>query len=242
MNNKHIYNTKKRIVRTLGKQNLLSDNDRILIALSGGKDSMILLETLIECKKHLPFKVDLIACHILIENIGYETDIEYLATFCKQHKIDFKLKKFKVNLDSDSKKSTCFICSWNRRKALFELTKELNCNKLAFGHHMDDALQTLLMNMVYHGSISSLPYSFNMFENRIKVIRPLLDISEEDLQKYACIQGYKAEIKKCIYANSKRKEFGDLINTIAAKHHVARKNLFRSMSNIYQEYLPDWKK
>jgi tRNA(Ile)-lysidine synthase TilS/MesJ len=242
MNNRHIYNIKKRIQRTIGKQGLLKENDKVLIALSGGKDSLILLESLAECKKHLPFKVDFYACHVLIENIGYETDIEYLSKYCQLNGVKFILKKFKIELDSNTKKSVCFICSWNRRRTLFELTKELGCNKLAFGHHMDDALQTLFMNMVYHGSISSLPYSFNMFENRIEVIRPLLDIAEEDLLKYAEDKGYISEIKKCIYENSKRKEIGNLINEIAARHNVAKKNMFRSMSNIYQDYLPQWKK
>jgi tRNA(Ile)-lysidine synthase TilS/MesJ len=242
MNNKHIYNIKKRIQRTIGKQQLLKENDKILIALSGGKDSLILLETLSACKKHLPFKVDFYACHVLIENIGYETDTEYLSEYCQQNGVKFILKKFQIERKLDSNKSVCFICSWNRRKSLFELTRDLGCNKLAFGHHMDDALQTLFMNMIYHGSISSLPYKFNMFENRIEVIRPLLDIAEEDLIKYAEIKAYKSEIKKCIYENSKRKEVGNLINEIAGKHKVAKKNMFRSMSNIYTDYLPHWKK
>jgi tRNA 2-thiocytidine biosynthesis protein TtcA len=242
MNNKYIYNIKKRIARTIGKQKLLSDGDKVLVALSGGKDSMILLESLVECKKHLPFKVDLMACHVYIDNMGYETDIQYLTDFCHYRGVEFVVKQFQLEVQPGKGKSECFLCSWNRRKALFELSKERNCNKIAFGHHMDDALQTLFMNMVYHGSISSMPYQFSMFGNRIVVIRPLLDITEEELIKYDDIQGYKKELKKCRFEQTKRMQFRDLINTISSSHPVAKKNMFRAMNNIFPEYLPHWKK
>lgn len=242
MKNKYINNTNKRIARTIRKHDLLTAGDKILIALSGGKDSMILLESLVECKKHLPFNIDLIATHVLIENIGYKTDLYYLEDFCKRIDVKFILKKFEIDLEKNNKKSTCFICSWNRRKALFNLTEELNCNKLAFGHHMDDALQTLFLNMIYHGSISSLPFKFSMFQGRIEVIRPLLEIAEEELIEYAKIKKYKSEIKQCKYENTKRIDMKKLINSINEKHAVGKKNIFRSMDNIYSDYLPHWNK
>lgn len=238
---KYINNLNKRIGRTIKKQQLLQEGDKILIALSGGKDSMILLNALSERIKHIPFKVDLVASHVLIETIGYETDTRYLEQFCEERGVKFVLKSFEIELDKDAKKTECFLCSWHRRKALFELTKDLGCNKLAFGHHMDDALQTLLMNMMYHGSISSMPFQFEMFGGRIKVIRPMLEISEEELEKYQSIANYKRELKHCPFENTKRIEMKDIINNLNKMHPVAKKNMFRSMDKIFPEYLPHWK-
>lgn len=239
---KYISNLNKKVGRTLKKQNLLQEGDHILIALSGGKDSMILLDILAARRRSLPFNVKLTAVHVLIPTIGYETDVEYLESFCRDRGVDFVLKSFDIELLENSKKSECFICSWSRRKALFELTKELNCNKLAFGHHMDDAIETLFMNMMYHGSISSMPFSLKMFNGRVHVIRPLLEVSEEELIKYAALAQYKKELKSCPFENTKRAEIKHIIEQLNQKHRIARKNIFRSMDNQYPEYLPHWER
>lgn len=237
---KYISNTNKKIGRTIKKQNLLNENDKILVALSGGKDSMILLDALADRRNHLPFKIEIIAAHVLIPTIGYKTDTNYLKQFCEEREVKFILKEFEIELDPESKKSECFICSWSRRKALFELTKELGCNKLAFGHHMDDAIETLFMNMMYHGSISSLPFQLEMFKGRVKVIRPLLEMTEDELIKYAAIADYKKELKNCPFENTKRLEIKNIVKQFNDIHRIARKNIFRSMDNMYSDYLPHW--
>lgn len=242
MQNKYIHNFNKRVGRTLGKQKMLDKGDKVLVALSGGKDSMILLDILAESQKHLPFEIEIFACHIYIDNIGYKTDIEYIDNFCANLNVKFIVKQFQIDMSDNSKKSECFICSWNRRKALFELTKELGCNKLAFGHHMDDALQTMFLNLMYHGSISSMPFKLKMFDGRVEVIRPLLEISEKELIKYAEIKDYKKEVKRCEYENTKRNELKEIINGLEQMYPIAKKNMFRAMDNIYQEYLPHWEK
>ncbi len=242
MRNKYIHNLNKRVGRTLGKQKMLAEGDKILVALSGGKDSMILLDILTEARRHLPFPIEIFACHIYIDNIGYITDIDYLDNFCASLNVKFFVKQFQIEMSDKSKKSECFICSWNRRKALFELTKELGCNKMAFGHHMDDALQTMFLNLMYHGSISSMPFKLKMFDGRVEVIRPLLEITEKELVKYSQIKGYKKEVKRCGFENTKRSELKGIINSLEQMHPIAKKNMFRAMDNIYEEYLPHWEK
>ena len=157
-------------------QNLISEGDHILVGLSGGKDSMILLEALAERLSAVPFDFSITAAHVEAMGIGYEINREKLASFCDRLDIPLHYRSIEPNLEKDPSKTACFICSWHRRKELFKLTKELNCNKLALGHHRNDAIETLLMNMIYHGSISSLPYTLDMFEGRIRLIRPMMDL------------------------------------------------------------------
>ncbi len=230
-------NIKKRIGKTIYQHRMLQPDDRLLIALSGGKDSLVLVEALAARKKSLPFNVDIIAAHVNIENMGYKVDLGYLQNFCSNHGIHFIYRKYSVEINHE-KKSHCFICSWNRRKTLFEMAKENKCNKLVFGHHMDDALQTLLMNMMYHGSISSMPYRLKMFDGQLEVIRPMLDITNEELEKYSKISSYKTDIKTCMYENTKRKHTSKIIEDMCGGKRSIRVNLFRAMKNIYTEYLP----
>ncbi len=239
---KYISNLQKRIYRTLYKEQLLAPDDRIMVGLSGGKDSLILLESLAKRQKQLPFSVEIFACHVMVSNIGYKVDTGFLKSVCESYGIPFYLEHLIIELDITGKKSACFLCSWNRRKVLFGLTKKLKCNKLAFGHHMDDALETLFMNMVYHGSFSSLPFKFEMFGGRLQVIRPLLEITNKELEEYASKRNWTTELKVCPYDDKTgRKVMSDFVDEMSKLHKHAKKNLFRSMSNTYPEYLPDHK-
>ena len=228
-----------KVGKAINEFRLIDDGDRILVGLSGGKDSMILLETLADRKKHLPFKFDLLAIHVTAANIGYSTDTEYLADFCASLNVPLYLEDIEVNLDIDPEKSPCFVCSWHRRKAIFNKSKELGCNKVAFGHHKDDAIQIFLMNLIYHGSVSSLPHKLSMFGGRIHLIRPLLKIPENELSYYAGMRSFKKNEKTCQYDHStKREAIKNLIREIDKLNRNARKNLFRAMDNIYPDYLP----
>jgi tRNA 2-thiocytidine biosynthesis protein TtcA len=234
---RYINNIKKRIGKTIYKHGMICPDDRILVAVSGGKDSLILLEAMVKTIKSLPFKAEIIAAHVIIENMGYTTDLDYLDEFCKALGVTLIYEKYNVSIENN-KKSPCFICSWNRRKTLFSLAKQNNCNKLALGHHMDDALQTLLMNMMYHGSISSLPYKFAMFEGRLEVIRPLLDLTNAELEKYNELCRYKTNLKNCNYEDTRRKETEKYIDMISGGKRSIKVNMFRSMAKVFTEYLP----
>lgn len=238
MKEKMLDNMRKRIGRTIYKQNLIKDGDKILVGLSGGKDSFVLLDSLVDRKKYLPFQIDIVATHIHINNIGYQSDINYLKKICVDRNIEFYPIDFEIEKTEKTKKSMCFYCSWNRRKTLFRLTQKHNCNKLALGHHMDDAVETLLMNQLFHGSISSLPYKFSMFEERIEVIRPLLDLRDRETKKYAAALNYQQQLKDCPYTNTKRESIRELIKTMEEMNKAAVKNIFRSPGKIFTEYLP----
>ena len=235
----------KKLCRKTGasirEHSLLEEGDRLLLGLSGGKDSMILLEILADRIKAFPFKVDLYAVHIIPENIGYHVDKDYLNNFCEKLGIELIIKTIAPDIEK-STKSPCFICSWERRKAIFNLTKELNCNKLAFGHHRDDAIQTFMMNLLYHGSISSLPYSLKMFDGRVHLVRPMLDIWEKDLQEYANFRNYSSVEKQCPFEELTRRSYtAELLQKMEDEYPKAKINIFKALDNIYEEYLPESK-
>jgi len=229
----------RKVGKTIHDYNLIENNDRILVGLSGGKDSMILLEALADRKKHIPVKFDLFAIHVTALNVGYKADTRYLADFCKEIDVPLFLEEVEVDFNQKPEKQACFICSWARRKKIFNKAKEINCNKIALGHHFDDAVKTMLMNMIYHGSYSSLPQKLTMFGGRTTLIRPLLMIPEKELVLYASLRTYREHEKSCPYEDStKRTEMENLLKYFDRLNKDSRKNLFRSMDNIYQEYLP----
>jgi len=231
----------RKIRQTVREHNLISENDRVLVGLSGGKDSMILLKSLANLKRSLPFSFDLLAAHVIPLNIGYQANTVYLQEYCKDLGLELILKEIILDTGRNNK-SECFICSWHRRKALFDLTKELNCNKLAFGHHRDDAIQTFFMNMIYHGSISSLPYSLKMFEGRVRLIRPMLDLWEKDLSILAELKKLEAVEKSCPFEDkTKRKFTRELAELIEISYPKAKINIFHALDNLYPEYLPSVK-
>ena len=138
------------------KYRLIEDGDKILIGLSGGKDSLALLELLARRSRILKPKFTVIAVHVGMTNIPYQSDLEYLKGYSEDLGVPFVHYETFFDPSTDTRKSPCFLCSWNRRKALFTVAKEQGCNKIALGHHMDDILETLLMNITFQGAFLSL--------------------------------------------------------------------------------------
>jgi tRNA 2-thiocytidine biosynthesis protein TtcA len=233
----------KKICRKLGTtmrdHRMIEEGDHILVGLSGGKDSMILLEALAERKKAMPFTFQLSAAHVEATGIGYKVDRSKLTSFCQNLGVPLHYRSIAPDLDKDPSKAACFVCSWHRRKELFNLTRELNCNKLAMGHHRNDAIETLLLNMIYHGSISSLPYSLVMFEGRIKLIRPMMDLDERMLNDYAELNQLVKVEKSCPHEDrTQRESIRHLVRSIEEIHGKGPFNVFNSMNKIFEEYLP----
>ena len=224
---------------TLRDHKMIAEGDRILVGLSGGKDSMILLKVLAERRAAMPFDFHLEAAHVEAPGIGYRIDHSKLEEFCQALNIPLHFREIEPDLEKDPSKTACFICSWNRRKELFTLGRELDCNKLALGHHRMDALETLLMNMIYHGSVSSLPYTLEMFDGRVELIRPLMDLDERLLEEYATLSGLLKVEKSCPHEDrTKRERMAQLIKEIESIHGPGPFNMFKSMDKIFEEYLP----
>ncbi len=237
---KNVNNVQQLTDKAIKKFEMIEQNDKVLVGISGGLDSLVLLELLSNKKKYYKFDFEIKALHINILNIPYQIRKDSLSDFCSNLGIELIYVEKEIEID-ESKITTnpCFICSWNRRKELFNYSKQHNFNKLALGHHKDDAVETFLMNLVYHSSISSLPANLKMFEGRMHLIRPMIYLSKEDIEKYAKIRNITTEVKTCIYDKlTNRRKMLPLIEQMQKFNPYAKDNIFKAMSNIFDEYLP----
>ena len=218
---------------------LIEDGDRILIGLSGGKDSLALLELLAKRSKIFKPKFTVVAVHVVMTNIAYESDTDYLKEFAESRGVEFVRYETSFDPTTDTRKSPCFLCSWNRRKALFTVAKEYNCNKVALGHHMDDILETLLMNMTFQGAVSTMPPKLVMRKFDMTIIRPMCLVHETDLVELAKIHNYRKQVKNCPYeTDSHRSDIKEVLHRLEELNPEARYSLWSSMNNIQEDLLP----
>jgi tRNA(Ile)-lysidine synthetase-like protein len=233
----------RKIAKKMGKAisdfELIENGDRILVGVSGGKDSLALLELLALRRKFKKQNFDVVAVHINVLELPYEVDRDFLKSFCEHLDVELIYRDIHVDFERPSKKPACFRCSWHRRTTLFKMTDELKCNKLALGHHMDDAIETLLMNMMHQGAICSMPAKLSMFQGNIILIRPLILLKDSEIREYSKIKKFVLEKESCPHEDvTKRKETTKMIEKIAGNDSRIRTNLFRCMSNVQSEYLP----
>ena len=218
---------------------LIEESDKILIGLSGGKDSLALIELLGRRARIYKPRFSVVAVHIVMSNIPYKSDLEYLRAHAEAYNIPFVVYETSFDPTTDNRKSPCFLCSWNRRKALFTVAKEHGCNKIALGHHMDDILETLLMNMTYQGAVSTMPPKLVMRKFDMTIIRPMCLVHESDLKELADAHGYRKQVKNCPYeSQSSRSEMKGILHQLEAMNPEARYSLWKSMSNIQEDMLP----
>ena len=221
---------------------LIEDGDKILVGLSGGKDSLALLELLALRSRIYKPKFSVVAAHVVMKNISYESDMDYLRSYAESLGVPFICYETSFDPSADTRKSPCFLCSWNRRKALFTVAKEQGCNKIALGHHMDDILETLLMNMTFQGAFSTMPPKLVMRKFDMTIIRPMCLVHEADLLQMAAYRGYKKQIKNCPYVkDSNRSSIKEVFHTLEKLNPEARYSLWGSMSNIQSDLLPEEK-
>lgn len=228
-----------RLKQAIEKYALVQDDDKVLIGLSGGKDSMALVELLGRRMQIFRPRFRALAVHVVMKNIPYQGDLKLLEKHCSEFGIPFLLRETQFDASTDKRKSPCFLCSWHRRKVLFETAKAEACNKIALGHHRDDILETLLVNMFFQGSIQSIPPLLRMDKFEQTLIRPLCLISEPELEQWAELRQYPSLLKQCPYEKSSyRPEIRKLIESMEKLNPQARNSLWASMQHIYPDYLP----
>ena len=229
----------QRFMKGIVQYGLIEEGDKILVGLSGGKDSLALLELLAHRSRIYKPRFSVVAVHVVMTNISYESDMDYLRTYAEGLGVPFVRYETSFDPSTDTRKSPCFLCSWNRRKALFTVAKEQGCNKIALGHHMDDILETLLMNMTFQGAFSTMPPRLVMRKFDMTIIRPMCLVHESDLVEMAAHRGYRKQIKNCPYEkDSHRSQMKDVLRNLEAMNPEARYSLWSSMNNVQVDLLP----
>ncbi len=225
------------MLKAIKDYSLIAANDKILIGVSGGKDSLSLLTLLNEFKLRSKIDFEMFACHVRTDfHCANCMHAELLSAIFERSGIKYTFKDIKV-LD-ESGKTDCFWCSWNKRKALFSLARELGCNKIALGHHKNDIAETVLMNLFFHGQISAMCPRQELFKGKITIIRPLCYVEEELTLRFAKECGFPAKFCRCPFGrNSVRKDAKELINTL--QNHTAdidvSANIFQSIAALKKE-------
>ena len=237
----------KRFHKACADYQLIADDDHILLGLSGGKDSLLLTELLGRRAQIYKPRFKVTALHVRVKERDYHTDLSYLESFCAEAKVplivrDTEIGELPNTPDTPNTRTTqhpCFLCSWYRRKALFNAAQELGCNKIAFGHHRDDVAQTLLMNLIFQGAFATMPPILQLDKMPLQLIRPLCLIDEADIVTYAAMRGYEKQTKLCPFEHvSSREKVKELLEHIKTLNPEAIDSLFGAMTNIKTDYLP----
>lgn len=186
----------KRLRRNVGQAiadfNMIEEGDKVMVCLSGGKDSFAMLDILMSLKACAPIHFDLVAVNLDQKQPGFPEHVlpEYLSTLG----IDFKIVEEDTYAIVKEKvpegKTTCALCSRLRRGILYRTAQELGCTKIALGHHRDDILETLFLNMFYGGKLKSMPPKLVSDDGKNVVIRPLAYCKEKDLVRYAEVKAF----------------------------------------------------
>jgi tRNA 2-thiocytidine biosynthesis protein TtcA len=226
----------KRVGKAIMDYQMLAEGDKVLVAVSGGKDSLTLLRVLNDRRAFVPIKYELLAGHI---DMGYPCHHpKILAEYFKKHQINYHIEKIDILQGKTRKEISCFWCSWNRRKALFEVADRFGCTKVALGHHHDDIVETMLLNLFFHGEISAMSPKQLLFKGKIVIIRPLAYTEEEMILRFARQADFPHH--KCVCPNSltsRRTKIGEILSELQRECPEVKKNIFRSLQRIKKDYL-----
>jgi tRNA 2-thiocytidine biosynthesis protein TtcA len=235
----------RRLFRDMGRaitnHRLIEDGDRIMVAMSGGKDSYGLLVLLRDLQARAPVTFDLLAVHLDQGQPGY--DGAPLERWLQAEGVPYKLLRedtYSIVTDKVPEgKTYCSLCSRLRRGILYRVAGELGCNKIALGHHRDDALETLLLNLFFGGKLSTMPPRLVSDDGRFVVIRPLAYAAEADLAALAEARGFP--ILPCRLCGSQdeaqRKQMKALLTDLERKHPTLRQTMLAAMGNIVPSHL-----
>lgn len=220
---------------------MIKNGDKIAVGVSGGKDSMLLAHALKLYQKYMPVEFDLVAITVDLGFEGFETDS--LRTFLEQDGIPYHIAKTQIGdvvFHIRKEKNPCALCAKMRKGAFYELAKSLGCNKAAYGHQMEDVIETLLMSLLYESRINTfLPVTY-LSRTDITLIRPFIYLPEKDV--IGAVRRYNIPIHKnpCPASGvTKREEIKQLINTLTKQNPNIKKNLMAAIKNTHNYNLWD---
>lgn len=229
--------------QAIGDFNMIEEGDKVMVCLSGGKDSYAMLDVLMKLRERAPIHFDLVAVNLDQKQPGFPEDI--LPNYLRQLDIPFHIEEQDtysiVKRVIPEGKTTCGLCSRLRRGILYRVADELGATKIALGHHRDDILETLLLNMFYGGKLKGMPPKLRSDDGRHVVIRPLAYVQEKYLERYAVVQGFP--IIPCNLCGSQenlqRNAMKQLLRDWEKKFPGRVENIFRAMSSVAPSHLMD---
>lgn len=229
--------------RAISDFNMIEAGDRVMVCLSGGKDSHALLDILLALQARAPIPFSLVAVNLDQKQPGFPAEVlpQYLSELGVEYRIieadTYSIVREKV----PEGKTTCSLCSRLRRGVLYRTAKELGANKIALGHHRDDIVETFFLNMFYGGRIKAMPPKLVTDDGHHMVIRPLAYCTEKDLERYARHRQFP--IIPCNLCGSqenlKRQEIKTWLHSLEQKHPGRVDNIFLSLQSVTPSHLAD---
>lgn len=239
----------KRIRRLTGQAiadfNMIEPNDKIMVCLSGGKDSYGLLHTLLYLRSKAPLEFDLIAVNLDQKQPGFPEHVlpNYLSSLGVPFHIEEQDTYSIVKRVIPENKTMCSLCSRLRRGVLYRLAGELGANKIALGHHRDDILATFFLNLFFGGKLKAMPPKLLSDDGQHIVIRPLAYVREHDLAKYA--EEKQFPIIPCNLCGSQenlqRQQVAEMLRVWGKKYPGRIETIFNALQNAVPSHLADWK-
>lgn len=223
--------------------NMISDGDKIMVCLSGGKDSYTMLDILLSMKKHAPIHFDIIAVNLDQKQPGFPEHVlpEYFSSLGVEYKIIEEDTYSIVTELIPEGKTTCSLCSRLRRGILYRVASELGATKIALGHHRDDILETLFLNMFHGGKLKAMPPKLVTDDGQHIVIRPLAYCSEKDIVEYSKVKDFP--IIPCNLCGSQenlqRKVIKTMLQDWDSRFPGRIESMFRALQNITPSHLAD---
>lgn len=226
--------------KAIEEYSMIEENDKIAVALSGGKDSIALLYTLKNIQRYYSKKFELVAISI---NPGFEEfNEDIIRKICNELKVELEIEKTNIKqivFEERKEKNPCSLCANIRRGALNTTAKKLGCNKIALGHNEEDVLETFLMNLIYNGNISTFKPINYMDRSKITLIRPLIYVSEKATRSFIQRNKIKIMPKICpMDGISNRQNALELLNQLEQMNENARANIYGAIKRT----LDGWKK
>jgi tRNA 2-thiocytidine biosynthesis protein TtcA len=233
----------KTMLTTVTGDHLIEEGDHLMVAISGGKDSYTLLDLIHRAQRKAPISYAITAVHLDQSQPGYDgTPLEdWLDESGVPYKILEEDTYTAVAAEMETGGTSCRLCSRLRRGILYTAAEKLGCNKIALGHHRDDALETLLMNLFYSGRLQAMPAKYTTNDGRFEVIRPLIECAESDIADYAARMEFP--ILPCNLCGSqtdlKRQRVGELISMLEKETPDIRSVMLAALKNVRPSHLLD---
>ncbi len=229
--------------KAIGDYRMIDDGDLVMVCLSGGKDSYTLLDMLLSLQRRAPVRFELVAVNLDQKQPGFPAHVlpEYLSSLGVRHRIVEEDTYSVVTRVIGAGKTLCGLCSRLRRGILYRVASELGANKIALGHHRDDIVETLFLNMFYGARLKAMPPKLKSDDGRHIVVRPLAYCAERDIVRYARARGFPIiPCKLCgSQENAKRREVKAMLANWERDDPGRTERLFRSLQNVSASHLAD---